>query len=120
PVSLSFLWGIRMERPPSYLSAIPREHRASVVALGFGDLHFPRAVQVHGPEIQIARCHRGVDDFLVLPIDGGLGIIARRIGEFLFDLACVIREVNVESGVDGPNVSFAAIRAGRARRPRLM
>ena len=106
------LGGLRAARAPDEFRAVARVDRAAVITEFPGDLPLVGAVGPHGPEVEVARGERGVDDIAGLPVGGGFGVVALGIGEAFLDLAGVVGEEDVVAFKDPPDIALTEVGRG--------
>src|SRR5438034_10773442 len=69
-------------------------------------------IGIHGIDFQVTISNRSENDFLAIPRNSGLGIVAWRVRE-LGQVSTEIRQKQIEILVDGPDVALGETWLGR-------
>src|SRR5258708_26945981 len=89
--------------------AIVRPEGAAVVTQLVGELLHVRAVGIDGVDVEVAVARGSEEDVVGVGGDGGLGVVAARVGK-LFQFAAIwLRRINLIGIVDRPDVPVGVI-----------
>ncbi len=97
------------------LCAVGTKKATAVVAQIEGDLALVGAVEVHGPEFEVAGAVAGEQNFIALGAEYGFRIVAGGVSKLFGDIAFQVGNIDIEGFKNGPQVFAAGPQVGRMR-----